>query len=171
VSASSVPATPAASASSSAASAPSSSSAAVSCPDGNGRLVPIGNKVFQVECYVDRNTLDLSDSPVYPGSYEGCLTACADRPACKQVSYSIGGPCYLKSGSGDPVENGGIIGGRLLDGNSNSTAPPTLDNSCPSADGRIYTTQCGATYEIECASDRYGGDSKYLFFMFARRIC
>jgi hypothetical protein len=132
-----------------------------------------------VECGVDRAGYDMSDSPVYPGSFESCVAACAGRTGCQQVSYVYMGPCYLKSGQGAPGQNGGIIGGRLLTPASSVTASatsapatsttietvivsatPTESPSgsagltCPAADGEVYVSECGATYAIECASDR-----------------
>ena len=36
---------------------------------------------------------------------------------------------------------------------------------CPSSDGSTYISSCGATYAIECYSDRYGDDSMYQLFV------
>ena len=42
---------------------------------------------------------------------------------------------------------------------ASATPGATLD--CPYSDGSTFTSDCGATYAIECYSDRYGSDSMY----------
>ncbi|KAF3032155.1 hypothetical protein E8E12_000781 [Didymella heteroderae] len=217
----------------------------VVCPGSDGQTINTQAGTFVVECGIDRAGGDMSNSPVYPGSYENCVTTCAARDGCVDVSYA-NGPCYLKSVAGNPSQNVGIIGGRLISGPSSSGAvssssgaasasgasstgasptgaSSTGDSSpaaatsraatsgvvtpvqtvtvtttiggtgyqctctptsglasgpassgaastpaasatagaqldCPASDGSTYTSSCGATYKIECYSDRYGDD-------------
>ncbi|KAH7081189.1 hypothetical protein BKA63DRAFT_561748 [Paraphoma chrysanthemicola] len=145
-------------------------SSTIFCPGNDGSIVQTSAGSFQVECGIDRSNYDLPGNPLYPGTYEGCLAACARNSDCQQVSYLPGGPCYLKSAVGYPNRKSNFIGGRLLtNGQSASTVTsrrpkptdaPSLGNPliCPYAGGKTYTSDCGATYRIECGTDRPGND-------------
>ncbi|KAL1596230.1 hypothetical protein SLS59_007929 [Nothophoma quercina] len=85
----------------------------VTCPGSDGQTIDTSAGTFIVECGVDRSGNDMADSPVYPGSYEACVSVCARRPGCMDVSYIPNGPCYLKSSAGAANQNANIIGGRL----------------------------------------------------------
>ncbi|KAF2625101.1 hypothetical protein BU25DRAFT_346405, partial [Macroventuria anomochaeta] len=159
----------------------------VVCPGSDGQTIITSARTFLVECGIDRSGNDMANSPVYPGSYEACIAACAGRDGCMDVSYLSNGPCYLKSSAGTANQNANIIGGRLINGPSSSaaaasssaaasspavtsgtgtpvqtvTVTTTISGAtlgCPSSDGSKYTSNCGATYAIECYSDRYGDD-------------
>ncbi|KAF1930294.1 uncharacterized protein M421DRAFT_58497 [Didymella exigua CBS 183.55] len=187
----------------------------VVCPGSDGQTISTQAGTFVVECGIDRAGGDMANSPVYPGSYVGCVAACASRDSCVDVSYVQNGPCYLKSIAGTPNPNANIIGGRLITVTSSSssvasssvaatslaatsgpaapvqtvTVTTTISGTgyqcactpsgglgsgtassatasatsgaqlnCPASDGSIFTSSCGATYRIECYSDRYGDD-------------
>ncbi|KAF2030878.1 hypothetical protein EK21DRAFT_88595 [Setomelanomma holmii] len=220
VSSTTLPPTSIALASSTSTSVPPSST--VFCPGSDGSIIQTYAGPIQDECYTDRPNYDtnydtdydsdydtdydtnhdISGNPLYPGTYEGCLAACAARSDCQQVAYVPGGPCYLESAVGYPNKSGNVIGGRLLANRqvassvsskattssvsvsrTSAIASPTSYQTttvtttvsgtgyqctckptdaptlvCPSADGTTHTSDCGATYAIECAADRHGND-------------
>ncbi|KAB2575460.1 hypothetical protein DBV05_g5950 [Lasiodiplodia theobromae] len=66
---------------------------------------------FVIECGTDRTGGDLPNSPQYPGSFLGCVDACASDEACVALVYTDG-PCYLKGELVATVELPGATGAR-----------------------------------------------------------
>lgn len=117
----------------------SAATASVVCPGSDGQTISTPGGTFVVECGTDRTGGDVSDSPVYPGSFEKCVAACGVRDSCVDVSWA-NGPCYLKSVAGTPNKNAGIIGGRLISGPSSSGAVSSPSGTASASSGASATS-------------------------------
>lgn len=115
----------------------SPSPTALSCPQNNGQLVyQNSGKVFQVECYIDREDNDMTNvSPVTVSNLNQCIAACDGTRGCVDVSLS-GVACYLKNGIGAPRNNSVNFGSRLLSYPSNGVQV---------SDGASASTSASAT--------------------------
>jgi hypothetical protein len=90
---------------------------ALSCPANNGATYTSScGSVYAIECAADRYGNDIQGGFAPANSLESCLAACDVTPGCVDVSYVIGGGCYMKSSIGAIRENSNIYGGRQISG-------------------------------------------------------
>ncbi|KAF1832328.1 hypothetical protein BDW02DRAFT_581333 [Decorospora gaudefroyi] len=121
---------------SSSAVATASPSGGVSCPASNGQNIIVNGSVYLIQCGVDYIGNDFPGplSPVYPGSYEGCLAACTATTDCVAVSYVVNGPCYLKSAANnDANTNSNVIGGKYVGPAPSTTSSPMTSSPMTSS--------------------------------------
>ena len=77
------------------------------------------------------------------------------------VTTTIGGTGYQCA----CTPTGSLASGPASSGAASTpaaSATPGASLDCPASDGTTYASPCGATYKIECYSDRYGADSTCL---------
>lgn len=87
-----------------------------------------------IECGTDRTGGDLPNSPQYPGSFLGCVDACASDEACVALVY-IDGPCYLKGELVATVELPGATGARKATAVASATQTSFLDAPVATSSG------------------------------------
>lgn len=85
---------------------------AISCPSWNNSIYnSTAGSQYMVECGVDRPGNDLEMASF--NTLEACLAECDVTPGCVDTILS-GTACYMKTSSGSPQPNSGVMGARLV---------------------------------------------------------
>ncbi|PSK50339.1 Kremen protein 1 [Elsinoe australis] len=102
---------------------------AISCPTNNNTIyTATTGATFLIECGIDHYGGDIAATGV--SSFAGCIEACATNSKCVDVSLS-GSACYLKGTLGDAIQNGGILGAKLVTSISSTTTTTVSSSASP----------------------------------------
>lgn len=129
--------------------------APLDCTEGesNNTIYETATRSYDILCGVDYAGGDVAAQGGV-ASFEACIELCDATPACIDVSYALGGACYMKSTLGTPNPNGGIWTAR-------SRSPRTGDAvSCEDnkSNGTVYETPDGSYFRVLCGLDYAGAD-------------
>lgn len=126
----------------------------ITCPNSAGKTyTPVaGGSTYSIQCGVDYFGGDLTSQAT--NTFEDCIAACESNPQCVDVSYNYGS-CYLKSTLTTLQPNPNVW---TAQSNRQPTVPSSADPfACPGASPYSYTS-AGKTFEVDCATDYFGGD-------------